>query len=193
MIAIGVPVGKNHSIDVRTAAYISAEASRPGVGWGYVASRECGVGRSTFIYNTLKDPAVTHVYCMDGDVVPPNGTLQRLLSYDLPIVAGIYSMCTNMPCWSFRTNGGWQSKAIPLPKKLMEVSCIGGSTILIKREVFEKIERPWFKVEYKGIDEDGKFFDEAEDEYFSRIAQEAGYKLVIDPTIICKHYNYREL
>ena len=193
MIVIGVPVPKDYSCDVRTAAYCSAEASHPGVVWGYVASRECGVGRSTFVYNALKNPAVTHVYCMDYDVVPPNGTLQKLLDYDLPIVAGIYPMCTNVPCWSFKNGNGWQNKEKPLPDKLMEVTCIGGSTVLIKREVFEKMERPWFKIVYKAIDEKGLAYDEGEDEYFSRIARETGYKLMVDPTIICKHYNYREI
>ncbi len=193
MIVIGVPVPKDFSIDVRTAAYCSAEAMRPGVKWGYASSRECGVGRSTFAYNALKDPDVTHLYCMDSDVVPPDGTLQRLLDYDVPIVAGIYPMCTNVPCWSFKIDNGWQNKEIPLPDKLTEVSCIGGSTVLIKREVFEKMERPWFKIEYRAIDEEGLAYDEGEDEYFSRIAQEAGYKLMVDPAIICKHFNYGEI
>ena len=193
MIVIGVPVGKNHIIDVRTAAYCSAEASRPGVRWGYASSREAGVGRSTFAYNALKDPAVTHLHFVDSDVIPPNGTLQKLLSYDLPIVAGIYPMLMNVPCWSFKIGVGWQNKEIPPPDKLAEVSCIGGSTILVKREVFERLERPWFKIVYKAIDDNGRCYDEGEDEYFSRIAREAGYKLMIDPTIICKHYNYGEL
>lgn len=193
MIVIGVPVDKNFTIDVRTAAYCSAEAMRPGVQWGYVASRDAGVGRSTFVYNALKNPDVTHVYCMDYDVVPPNGTLQKLLGYDLPIVAGIYPMCTNVPCWSFKNGNGWQSTEVSLPDKLTEVSCIAGSTVLIKREVFEKIDRPWFKIVYKAIDENGLAYDEGEDEYFSRTAQEAGYKLMVDPTIVCKHFNYREL
>ncbi len=193
MIVIGVPVPKDFRIDVRTAAYCSAEAMRPGVKWGYVASRECGVGRSTFAYNTLKDSDVTHIYCMDYDVVPPNGTLQKLLSHDVPIVAGIYSMCTNIPCWSFKTGNGWQNKEILLPDKLTEVSCIGGSTVLIKREVFEKMERPWFKIVYKAIDDKGLAYDEGEDEYFSRTTQEAGYKLMVDPEIICKHFNYGEI
>lgn len=193
MIVIGVPVDKEHRIDVRTAAYCSAEAMRSGVKWGYVSSRECGVGRSTFVYNALKDPAVTHVYCMDSDVVPPNGTLKRLLDYDLPIVAGIYPMCTTVPCWSFKTNGGWQNRDIPLPDKLTEATCIGGSTVLIKREVFDKLERPWFKIVYRAIDDNGLAYDEGEDEYFSRTAREAGYKLMIDPKVVCKHFNYKEL
>lgn len=193
MVIIGVPVPKDYTIDVRTAAYCSAEAMVPDVRWGYVASREAGVGRSTFAHTALKDIGVTHIYFMDYDVVPPNGTLHKLLRHNLPIVAGIYPMNTGEPSWSFKTGNGWQSKKDLLGNKLIKVTAVGGSTLLVKREVFEKIERPWFKIEYKAIDDEGKCYDLGEDEYFSKKAIEAGYDLMVDPTIICKHYNYGEI
>ena len=200
MIVIGVPVDKDYTIDVRTAAYCSAESMRPGVKWGYVASREAGVGRSTFAYFALKDPEVTHLYFMDSDVVAPPNTLQKLIKHDLPIVAGIYPMRVNEDdTWSFKGDsklkayGGWWPRGVPLSDGLMKATAIGGSTLLIKREVFELMERPWFKIVYKAIDNEGHAYDEGEDEYFSRIAIEAGYDLIVDPTIICKHFNYKEL
>ncbi len=199
MIAIGVPVDKNYTIDVRTAAYCSAEAMRPGVRWGYVASREAGVGRSTFAYFALKDPDVTHLYFMDSDVIPPNGTLQKLLDHNLPIVAGIYPMNVNgETAWSFKDGkvevyGGWRRKGSPLSDGLMDATAIGGSALLIKREVFEKLKRPWFLITYKPIDDEGRCYDYGEDEYFSKIAIEAGYRIMVDPTIICKHFNYGEI
>jgi hypothetical protein len=192
MVVIGVPVDKNHTIDVRTAAYCSAECNS-NVQWGYASSREAGIGRSTFAYTALKDLGVTHLYFIDSDVVPPLGSLHKLLCHDLPIVAGIYPMRTNEDSWSFKTGDGWRSRSEELPEGLIDATCVGGSTLLIKREVFEKIERPWFKIVYRAIDDEGQCYDEGEDEYFSRIAREAGYKLMVDPTIICKHYNYREL
>ena len=188
MIVIGVPVPKNHTIDVRTAAYCSAEA-RPGVKWGYCSSKECGVGRSTFACAALEDPDVTHVFNLDADVVPPLGTLKKLLDYDLPIVAGIYPTVTKGKTWSFKMNGtDWQPRE-KLPKGLTEVTAIGGSTVLIKREVFENLERPWFRASYNNFGD----YSEKEDEYFSRIVRNAGYKLMIDPSIVCKHYNYGEI
>lgn len=196
MIVIGVPVDKDFSIDVRTAAYCSAEAMRPDVKWGYVASRDAGVGRSTFAYNALKNPKVTHLYFMDYDVVPPNGTLQKLLNYDLPIVAGIYPQRGyDEDRWSFKIDDNikFKLKSEPLPDELIEASVVGGSTLLVKREVLEKLKPPYFKIVYREIDENGQCYDEGEDEYFSRIAREAGYKLMVDPTIICKHYNYGEV
>lgn len=193
MIVIGVPVNKDFTIDVRTAAYCSAEAMRPGVKWGYIASREAGVGRSSFAYLALQDPEVTHLYFMDSDVVPPDGTLQKLYDYDLPIVAGIYPMLTDQLVWSFKAGGEWVSAKEPLPDGLIKATAIGGSTLLVKREVFEKMERPWFKIVYKPIDENGRCYDFGEDEYFSREAIKAGYDIMVDPKIICDHYNYKNL
>ena len=190
MIVIGIPVPKDHSIDVRVAAYCSGEA-RPGVKWGYCASRECGVGRSTFANSVLQDPEVTHLFNVDADVVPPHGTLQKLLDYDLPIVAGIYPTVTNgNKTWSFKTEGTAWKMRDDLPEGLTEVSTIGGSTVLIKREVFEKLEQPWFRATYNIANGD---YAEKEDEYFSRTARTAGFKLWVDPSIICKHYNYGEI
>ena len=191
MIMIGVPVGKNHMIDVRTAAYCFAEAMRPDTIWGYLSSRECGFGRSVMVNNLLKNPDATHFYTIDSDVVPPPDTLQKLIDHDIPIVAGIYKQrIGNSSRWSFKTDNDYQftSTDEPLPEKLFEASCIGGSTLLIKREVLENLSSPCFKVVYNS----GNNY-EHEDEYFSRIAREAGYKIMVDPTIVCEHYNYVRL
>jgi len=193
MIIIGVPVPKDYQIDVRTAAYCSMEAMTPGVQWGYVASRDAGVGRSTFVHNALKNPDVTHLYFMDYDVVPPIGTLQKLLNHDLPIIAGIYPMRTTEMSWSFKLGKNWCSMNTGFPDTLMKVRAVGGSTLLVKREVLEKLKPPCFKMVYRDIDDNGTCYDEGEDEYFSRIAQEAGYDLMVDPAIICEHYNYARL
>lgn len=202
MIVIGVPVDKNHRIDVRTAAYCSAESMRSDVKWGYVSSREAGVGRSTFAYFALKDPKVTDLYFVDSDVEPPPNTLQKLLAHDLPIVAGIYPMNVNgEKAWSFKTEGescskvygDWRRWGTQLSDGLMDVTAVGGSTLLVKREVFEKLKRPWFLIVYKPIDEEGRCYDYGEDEYFSKTAIEAGYHIKVDPSIICKHFNYKEI
>lgn len=193
MILIGVPVDKDYRIDVRTAAYCASEAKAVDVAWGYVSSRDAGVGRSTIIHTILQNPDITHFYSIDSDVVPPDYTLNKLLSYDLPIVAGIYPMKGNL--WSFKLNNqsNWQPRTEPLPDKLFEATCIGGSTILIERGVLVRLGEPCFNVSYRKIDDRGMCYDEGEDEYFSRVAREAGYKIMVDPQVICKHYNYGEI
>ena len=193
MIVIGVPVPKDYQIDVRTAAYCSTEAASVGGKWGYVASRDAGVGRSTFAHLALKDPEATDLYFMDYDVVPPLGTLRKLLDYNAPIVAGIYPMDVDRGVWSFKVGRDWWPKEKPIPNELIDASIVGGSTLLVAREVFRYLEDPYFKITYRAIDDKGKCYEEGEDEYFSRTAREAGFKLIVDSSIVCEHYNYRRL
>ena len=182
-------------IDIRTAGYCAEEAKAPGVEWGYASTRDAGVGRDAIAYFALKDPDVTHLYMMDYDVVPPVGTLQKLLSLDVPIAAGIYPMIMDgsESAWSFKVGDGWWPTTKPLPEKPIEVDQIGGSTVLIKREIFETITRPWWKMEYYPIDDLGGYLRWGEDEYFSMMVRMADYKIIIDPTLICDHFNYKSM
>ena len=102
-------------------------------------------------------------------------------------------MDANGPVWSFKKNGWWCSRKESLGDGLIKTIAMGGSALLVKREVFDRLERPCFKITYKAIDEEGRCFNEGEDEYFCRIAIEAGYDVIVDPTIVCKHFNYKEL
>ena len=191
---IGTPVGKDHQIDIRTAGYCHLEAQNPNVEWKYASTRSAGSSRNQIAYFAIKDPDVTHVYSVDSDTIPPTGTLQRLLKYDLPIVAGIYPVYVhNELHWSFVVDGAFWPVWKPLPKELIEVEAIGGSTHLNKREVFETIEQPWYQMVLTTIDKNGCDWSHGEDIYFSKKARAAGFKLMVDPTIICDHYNYASL
>ena len=194
-VVIGVPIAKDYMIDIRTAGYCAMEAKAPGVEWGYASTRDAGVGRDAIAYFAIKDPDVTHVYMMDYDVVPTVGTLQKLLSLDVPIAAGIYPMIMDgsESAWSFKVGDGWWPTTKPLPEGLVEADQIGGSTLLIKREVFETITRPWWKMEYHPIDDLGGYLRWGEDEYFSMLVRMAGYKIIVDPTLICDHFNYKSM
>ena len=193
-VVIGIPIGKDCQVDIRTAGYCAEEAKHPDVHWGYASTRDAGVGRDAIAYFALKDPDVTHLYFMDYDVVPPAGTLQKLLGYDVPIAAGIYPMLTeDCASWSFKIGDDWWPTSKPLPNGLVEADMVGGSTVLIKREVFENIERPWWKMQYHPIDDKGIYLRWGEDEYFSLLGRAAGYKIMVDPMIICDHFNYKSL
>jgi hypothetical protein len=194
-IVIGVPVAKDCMVDIRTAGYCAMEAKQPGVEWGYASTRDAGIGRDSIAYFALKDPDVTHVYLVDYDVVPPAGALQRLLSHDVPIAAGIYPMAIEgaESAWSFKTEDYWWPVTKRLPETPIEANMIGGSTLLIKREVFEKIDRPWWKMEYHPINDLGGYLRWGEDEYFSMLVRMAGYKITVDLTVICDHFNYKSL
>jgi len=192
-VVIGMPVSKDCQVDIRTAGYCHLEASCPDVEWRYAATRSAGTGRSQIFFHALKDPDVTHLYSMDSDTVPPTGTLQRLLKYNLPVVAGIYPLNLERGVvWSFTLDGDWWPIDKPLPSKPFEVDHIAGSTHLVKREVLESIEFPWYRDSFSS-NSDGTYKNYGEDMYFSDRAKEAGWKIVVDPVIVCDHFNYTSL
>ena len=192
-IILGSPVGKNHQIDIRSAGYCYLEAQAPNVTWRYSSTRSAGSSRSQIVYEAIKDAEVTHVYTVDSDTIPPTGTLDRLLKYNVPIVAGIYPVYLEQGlCWSFAVGKEWWSIDKSLPEGLIEATIICGSTVLIKREVFLKLEFPWFH-DVIQFDDSGNDISYGEDVYFSDHAREAGFKLMVDPKIVCDHYNYASL
>jgi hypothetical protein len=62
----------------------------------------------------------------------------------------------------------------------------GGSCILIKREVFEKMPKPWYRFLYE--DDNGKPCQVGEDIAFVGKAKGLGFSCCVDTSIICGHF-----
>jgi hypothetical protein len=91
---------------------------------------------------------------LDTDHTVPQDTFYRLLAHDRPIVLGIYYLKVTHPDKPFypvifkaREDAPGLYKAImDFPEdKLFEIDMAGMGCACIKREVFEKLERPYFK------------------------------------------------
>lgn len=104
-----------------------------------------------------------YVLWLDADHEFPHQTLVRLLSHDKDIVAANYPRRSNsallqpvasrnsVPVWSGRNSGSGE--------ELEAVDFTGMGLCLIRRAVFEHIERPWFEDYRTG--EDVEFFAKA--------------------------------
>jgi hypothetical protein len=158
------------------------------------------------------------LFFMDDDQTFPPETLLRLLSWDLPIVSGLYFKSPGKPVphlygydheeerkypegheqadhfymagvnevAAYLTRFGDQIKngaataLLPATRAdLIECDGVGGGCLLIHRRVFEAMEKPYFQCN------PGTFI--GEDFYFCRKAQAAGFKIFVDPGIICGH------
>ena len=148
------------------------------------------------------------LFFMDADQTFSDDALMRLLSWDLPIVSGIYFKSPGKPiphiykyAWKekqhlylamvdeiFRFLAPYKEKlkesppAVVLPAKredLIECDGAGAGCLLVHRRVFEAIEPPWFRCE--GNTAVGEDFD------FCRKAQAAGFKIYCDPGVLCGH------
>lgn len=127
-----------------------------------------------------------YIFWVDSDIILPKDALIKLIAHDKDIVSGVYA---------YKILGGDKAVAkrflldkedtyedIPLKeikeyKGLMKVDGFGFGCVLTKTEVFNKIKYPHFIYT----------FDMGEDIFFCRKAQNEGYELFIDTTILCGH------
>jgi len=138
-----------------------------------------------YIVDEAKLNQATHLLFVDSDIAFPVDGILKLLSHDVDIVAGNYSMKQQPPTTTIRMreNGKFVSYDFnKFPKdKLFEVYGIGMGFMLIKMSVFDKLEKPYFHFK--------RYEDHlmGEDIYFAEKVNEAGMKIFVDPTIKLAH------
>jgi GT2 family glycosyltransferase len=132
------------------------------------------------------DAGATHLFWLDSDLVfekpeDPNEALRLLYLCDAPIVAGLYrakqKVGFNYAAW-VKVEGGYA----PIREwsgNYIRVDVTGLGCCLVKREVFEKVPKPWFKwVEEEAPSEDFAFFEKC---------REAGYEVRIFTEVRLSH------
>lgn len=140
----------------------------------------------------------THILMLDVDHVHPRDIIQKLARWplmnpEIEVVGGLNFRRSEPyePCCFFKdTENGTVNAPATWTPGLMEVDYIGTGSLLIAREVFEKIEPPWFQNIY-GIE--ANWADEwpGEDIGFSEKCQKAGIKMYVDTTTTSPHVGDR--
>lgn len=125
---------------------------------------------------------------IDDDIIPPPGCLDELLKANKEVIS---PLCMTM-------KAGDDGIPFPMPvamrydenkqyrpyygKGVEEVDAMTGGMFLVKREVYEKMERPFaFTYHKNGL------VIYSEDFYFSQQCQKLGYKLYTNFSLLCKH------
>jgi GT2 family glycosyltransferase len=141
---------------------------------------------------------LTHLLMIDSDTVPEIDAIERLISHDLDVVSGMtpivhfndqdkdWEVFDN--CFEKRdTNKDGSFKATLVPKRhtgLHEIFRCGAACLLIKREVFDAIDRPFFRFV---LNEDGTKHVRSEDIDFCDRVRAAGFKIYADTDVCCTH------
>jgi len=116
---------------------------------------------------------------LDSDMRFPKETIGHLILRDKPIVAANYAT-RRMPVKpvAMMDDDGKIGRVYTAPDSegLQPVDYIGMGVMMVKREVFEKLEAPWFAIPYSTI---GNHYI-GEDVFFCRKANEAGYEVLLD-------------
>jgi hypothetical protein len=124
----------------------------------------------------------THLLMVDSDVVPPNDVV-NMIDNDVPVCSAYARVNIDgelIPIGVTKNENGYHHDYKHSKAGLHKVDAVGTGCILIKREVFEQLERPFFRFQYDndGIlvkGEDFAFTERVKDVYF-----DSRYK--------CKHY-----
>ena len=138
-----------------------------------------------------------YLFFLDDDVTPPKYALARLTAYlekphhkDVMVAGGIYCSKTDPPLpMVFRNLGAgptWDWKK----GDIFEVDGLATGCMLIRTEVFDKLERPYFKEVFEpSTDEDPGVNCWSDDLYFCDKVRKAGYKIVADGSLLCTHWD----
>lgn len=137
--------------------------------------------RNTLVEESLEDGA-THVLWVDSDMRFPSDLIKRLLERDVDIVAANCSR--RRPPAAFIAlkvdeDGPRNVQTLPDSTGLEEVTAIGFGVMMVKREVFEKMPKPWHQLVWNTRDE--RFV--GEDAAWCFAAQDLGFKVHIDHDI----------
>ncbi len=171
--------------------------------------------RNALLRRFLTDRTWTHIFFVDSDEVVEPDTLDRLLAHDEALV------CGPVPTLHQRYGPPTEQKGVTIGTNIMvhDKVALRGSMVpvdapdmgyrrmdpdqfpghpfycdasglglcLIRRDVIEHMEPPWCAFvghETAGI---------GEDVYFFRKARAAGFRLLVDPTVMADHYKVIDL
>jgi hypothetical protein len=161
------------------------------------AAREATTMGSRFLNAWSTEPLngkVTYdkMIWIDSDISWNVEDFIKLYESKYDVVSGLYFNEEGVPLFTFGENDihfdhqKLKSKIYPF-----EVFGVGFGFVGVKNGVFENIQRPWFETEFQKITNDeGKemFIPWGEDFSWCIKAQNAGYKIYLDPSIRVGHH-----
>lgn len=125
---------------------------------------------------------------VDSDTIPPPNAIiylkEMVRKYD-GVITGVTPILRNgeKRYNFFITPEDVENPPAGLPTKEIAVAGCGASFLAIPRRVLETIPAPWFKsIEF----DNGNIC--SEDLYFCEQVSNAGFEIICDPRIVCKHY-----
>lgn len=137
------------------------------------------------IVRTFLEGDSTHLLFIDSDTVPPLDAIDKLLALDAPIATAITPIVDydeDQKIFYRKWNVvDMNDKHVAPNTGIVEAKGAGSSCILIRRDVFEKMESPWYRFLYQGD------LIMSEDTHFTAKARALGFKTIADTSIICQH------
>ncbi len=126
----------------------------------------------------------THLFLLDSDCVPQNGTIQNLLTLQRPVAAAPHptQKGTEIGLMILDKEGDAYVQHRPWTG-LQKVDAVGTAGLLIAREVFDKFGPPWFRCEYNSAG----LLVKSEDFWFCDRVVETGLEIWADCNLAQNH------
>lgn len=157
--------------------------------------------RNKMVKNFLEDEDNKWMLMVDSDVVPPRDVLS-MVEHGKPVVSAVCTIKKGrgspLPTVMQLNEDGTTYQNVPLTEYyekirddgLLQVEGAGTGCILVRRDVLENMQPPWFKFLY---DEYG-LLKLGEDFYFSRkVMENSDYDMYVDTTQVCGHHKKVDL
>ncbi len=137
--------------------------------------------RNSVVEYFLKED-YSHLLFLDTDMVFPDDAIYKLLKEDKDIISGVYHSKTNPPKPVFYDKIDQGYKYVDnYNTDIQEVSAVGCGCLMIKKKVFERLEKPYF------LETITDYVRVGEDIYFCEKAKHAGYNIYINFNVGCGH------
>ena len=143
------------------------------------------IGSGEFTYGVI--------FWIDSDVSWDVEDFVRIYESDKDIVSGLYQTHPNGTVAVAFDNGYGLPRKVNesefiLWDELMEAWGVGFGFVAMKQGVFEKIARPWFEIQKVRWPEHQFDTNVGEDYSWCMKAREAGFKILVDPTVKVLHH-----
>lgn len=190
-ILICMSLSPTYQSDTRIVTLLEDWAREVNVTTFYPSSGDTQVGRDKAVQLAMyMRPRPEYILFIDYDVLPRFSTLKKLLGHDKDIISGVYPMSQKCKIeWCLSKEEPFKAMRYEdLPNNPFKAKTICNGIMLVKTEVFDNLEWPYWDKDFKeGMLKTG------EDIYFCAKAREAGYDLWVDPKLKCSHFKLVDL
>lgn len=145
--------------------------------------------RNELVDRLLSNGGLAWLLMLDSDMTPEPDIIERLWELDADIASPLYfQRVAPHECVCGTLQEGNQFSFADLDDMDGPLQCdwVGAGCMLVRRHVFERMRFPWF---YYDAGMRQSIF--AEDMVFCRDAGRAGFRIVVDPSIVVGHVSAR--
>jgi hypothetical protein len=142
------------------------------------------------VVDAFLETDATHLFMCESDMIVPQDAVTKLLQLAKPIASGLYFLRGGhgQPCLYQRALAPAGQDDIsmspvtlfPTEKPFRLNGCPGLGCVLIERQVFAQVPKPWFTLSHGGSDM-----------YFYTQVRKAGIEVWVDPTVRCDQIEYQ--